>query len=135
MRPILGKRIHVGGFDASMVCAANRAAVDDALRFTRSRGSVYLVANVAKLPGVDWTPLWMKELSVRGSVGYQEPLHDGVPRKTFAKGLSLLTEGWGDKVGALVTHRKPLREFEPALAICFGRERTNAIKVAFDFRG
>ncbi len=59
-RPILGPRIAVGGFDRSFVCVGGKTAVSDALRFTRSGGEVILLANVARLDGVDWTPVWLK---------------------------------------------------------------------------
>jgi len=134
LRPILGKRVGVGGFDATIVCASSVAAVEDALRFTRGGGTVYLVGNVAKLPGVDWTPLWMKGLTVKGSVCYDEPRHGGAPQKTFERGLALFAGGWAEKVGRLVTDRLPLRELDRALAICFGRGASRSVKVAFDFR-
>ena len=135
LQPILGKRIQIGGFDATVVCAANSAAVDDGLRFTRSGGTVYLVGNVAKLPGVDWTPLWMKALTVRGSVCYDELPHEGAAAGAFVRGMALLNDGWADRLGRLVTDRLPVSDLERALAICFGRGRSRSIKVAFDFRG
>lgn len=134
LQPILGKRVCVGGFDATVTCAASGAAVDDALRFTRGAGTVYLVGNVARLPGVDWTPAWMKALTVRGSVCYDEPRHGGAAARTFDRGMALLSDGWGDKLAALVTDRLSPVELERALAICFGRGRSRSIKVAFDFR-
>lgn len=135
LKPILGKRIQIGGFDATVVCAANGPAVEDGLRFVRGGGTVYLVGNVAKLPGVDWTPLWMKGLTVRGSVCYDDLPHEGVAAGAFARALSLLGEGWGDRLAPLVTDALPVRELDRALATCFGRGRSRSIKVAFDFRG
>jgi threonine dehydrogenase-like Zn-dependent dehydrogenase len=133
--PILGKRVGVGGFDATMVCTGGGSAVEDALRFTRGGGRVVLLGNVARLPGVDWTPLWMKELTVQGSICYNGPLHGGVGEDAFERGLSLLSDGWAGKLGKLVTHRFRLRELPRALAISFGREQSGAVKVAFDLRG
>jgi threonine dehydrogenase-like Zn-dependent dehydrogenase len=133
--PILGKRVGVGGFDATVVCTGGSSAVDDALRFTRGGGRVILLGNVARLPRVDWTPLWMKELTVQGSICYNGALHGGAAQDTFARGLSLLAGGWGEKLGRLVTHRVPLRELDRALAWSFDRGRSGAIKVAFDMRG
>ena len=61
LQPILGPRIHVGGFDTTFVCVGTDAAVGDALRFTRAGGTIVLLGNVARLARVDWTPLWQKE--------------------------------------------------------------------------
>jgi threonine dehydrogenase-like Zn-dependent dehydrogenase len=85
--PILGKRVQIGGFDDTVVCVGNDSAVDDALRFTRSGGTVHVIGNVSRLRSVDWTPLWMNEITIRGSVCYNARLHEGSGRDAFEVGL------------------------------------------------
>jgi threonine dehydrogenase-like Zn-dependent dehydrogenase len=130
LQPILGPRIHVGGFDATFVCVGTDAAVSDALRFTRAGGSVILLGNVAKLARVDWTPLWQKELRVFGSLCYNAPHHDGVRRDAFAVALSLASGERGPALEPLVTHVVPVSEFGHALAVAQGRAGHSAVKVA-----
>jgi len=132
LHPILGPRVHVGGFDHSYVCVGNSGAVDDALRFTQAGGHVVLLGNVSRLPKVDWTPLWMKELTIRGSLCYGHHPHGGTTRHAFDTAMHLLTEGLRDTIDPLVTHVFPLRHFREALAYSMSRSRHRSIKVAFD---
>jgi L-iditol 2-dehydrogenase len=132
LRPILGPRIHIGGFDHSYVCVGNSRAVDDALRFTRAGGHVVMLGNVAQLPKVDWTPLWLKELTVRGSLCYGRHAHGGTTRHAFDVGMQLLAEGLADAIEPLVTDVFPLHRFEEALARSMTKSRHPSIKIVFD---
>jgi threonine dehydrogenase-like Zn-dependent dehydrogenase len=130
LKPIIGPRIHVGGFDATFVCVGTDTAVDDALRFTRSGGSVVLLGNVSRLARVDWTPLWLKELTVHGSLCYNAPAHGGARRDAFDLAARLLAGAAGPKVEPLVTHVVPLADATEAIAIAQGRSGRQAVKVA-----
>ena len=127
MQPILGARIHVGGFDTTMVCVGTDTAVADALRFTRAGGTIILLGNVARLSKVDWTPLWQKELRVFGSLCYNAP-HGGAD--AFDAAMSLVAGPTGAAVEPLVTHVIPVDRFRQGLAIAQGRSERGAVKVA-----
>ncbi len=130
LKPILGPRIHVGGFDATFVCVGTDAAVSDALRFTRAGGAIVLLGNVARLARVDWTPLWQKELRVFGSLCYNGHRHGGVRRDAFATALELCSGDLGRALEPLVTHVVPIADFADAIAIAQGRAGRSAVKVA-----
>jgi threonine dehydrogenase-like Zn-dependent dehydrogenase len=130
LKPILGPQIHVGGFDTTVVCVGTDAAVHDALRFTRAGGSVLLLANVSTLKRVDWTPVWLKELSIHGSLCYNVPTHGAARRDAFATAASLLDSPLGPELAKLVTHVLPLSRFTEALAVAMGRAGSQAVKVA-----
>ncbi len=130
LQPILGPRIHVGGFDTTFVCVGTDAAVADALRFTRAGGIIVLLGNVAKLGRVDWTPLWQKELRVFGSLCYNAPRHAVTRPDAFETALSLASGSLGSVLEPLVTHVLPLENFAEALAVAQGRAGNAAIKVA-----
>jgi L-iditol 2-dehydrogenase len=130
LKPILGPRIHIGGFDATVVCVGTDDAVADALRFTRSGGSVILLGNVSTLTRVDWTPVWLKELTVRGSLCYNAPAHGGARHDAFSTSASLLASPLGADLAPLVTHVVPLADFRDALAISLGRSGSRSVKVA-----
>jgi threonine dehydrogenase-like Zn-dependent dehydrogenase len=133
--PILGPRIHVGGFDATFVCVGTDAAVADALRFTRGGGKIVLLGNVSRLARVDWTPLWLKELSVAGSLCYHAAAgHALAPRGAFETALELLAGKTGAAVEPLVTHVVPLPRAKEAIAIAIGRAGSRAVKVAIECR-
>jgi len=127
LKPILGPRIHVGGFDTTLVCVGTDAAVADALRFTRAGGTIVLLGNVARLSKVDWTPLWQKELRVFGSLCYNAP-HGGAD--AFEAAMSLAAGPAGAQIEPLVTHVVPVNRFHQGLAIAQGRAERGAVKVA-----
>jgi threonine dehydrogenase-like Zn-dependent dehydrogenase len=135
LKPILGPRINVGGFDASIVCVGNDAAVSDGLRFTRSGGTIILLGNAARLEKVDWTPLWLKELSVHGSLCYHgSTSHGGTGTGDFSAAARLIAGPLRDRVDSLVTHVVPLDHARDAVMIALGRSKQHAVKVAIQAR-
>jgi threonine dehydrogenase-like Zn-dependent dehydrogenase len=131
MQPILGKRIQIGGFDATFVCVGSDGAIDDALRFTTAGGGVVLLGNVASLPKVDWTPLWMKEITLRGSLCYNVHAHGGVRQHSFSLGMDLLAGGLAGSLEGLVTHVFPLDRYEEALSLAWSKSASPSVKIAF----
>jgi threonine dehydrogenase-like Zn-dependent dehydrogenase len=127
LQPILGPPIGVGGFDRSYVCVAGTDGVANAMRFTRAGGVVTLLGNVTTLPGLDWTPVWLKELTIRGSLTYGR--HPGAGTDAFHEALDLIASGRAP-VGSLVTHVFPLAEVGKALAAASGKKGSGSIKVA-----
>lgn len=139
LKPIIGERIAVGGFDRTYVCIGGSRGVQDALRFTRSGGTVMLLGNAGKLPGVDWSPLWFKELTVAGTLCYgthsvDDGGHGRAPLSAFDEAARIIADGRAP-VGALVTHTFPLANYRRALATALDKGAARSIKVAFDFRG
>ena len=130
LQPILGSRIHVGGFDTTFVCVGTETAVADSLRFTRAGGTIVLLGNVGRLSRVDWTPLWQKELTIHGSLCYNAPAHSGARRDAFESALSLVDGALASSLEPLVTHVVPVERFDEALAIAQGRAGRGAVKVA-----
>jgi threonine dehydrogenase-like Zn-dependent dehydrogenase len=130
LKPILGPRINVGGFDTTFVCVGNDAAVNDALRFTRSGGTVILLGNVSKLAKVDWTPVWLKELTIHGSLCYHgSTAHGAGAPGDFAAAARLIAEPLRQRLEPLVTHVIPLENARDAIMIAMGRSREKAVKV------
>lgn len=133
LKPILGPRINVGGFDTTFVCVGNDIAVNDALRFTRSGGSMLLLGNVSKLSGVDWSPVWLKELTIHGSLCYHgSTAHGGSSPGDFAAASRLVAGPLREPIEPLVTHVVPLAHARDAIMIALGRSRERAVKVAID---
>src|SRR5262245_39993654 len=94
---IIGPPAVVGGFDRTFVCIAGARGVDDALNLTRAGGTVVLLGNARGLDGLDWTPLWLKELTLRGSLTYggaptgvHGGAHGGTGRGDFEEALALI---------------------------------------------
>lgn len=133
LQPIIGKPIGTGGgFDRVFVCVGGVRAMEDALRLTRPGGTIALLGNASMLNGLDWTPLWLKELTIRGSVCYGMHGHGGATQSAFAEAVTLVTEQRAD-VGPLLTQTFPLADHRHALAAAMDKSGEKAVKVAFRF--
>lgn len=109
----IGKPMVIGGADATFDCVASSTSIDDGVRFTRSGGMFALVGMPGMPRGVDWTPIWFKELTVRASYAYgREASHGG--KDTF----ELATELMKDRIGLvskLVGKPFPLSQYKAAI--------------------
>ena len=127
---IIGPKAVVGGFDRTYVCIGGRRGVDDALNLTRAGGEVVLLGNARGLDGLDWTPLWLKEITLRGSLTYGAG-HGGAGRGDFEEAMALIASRHAD-FAPLVTHTFPLADHARALATAMDK-RAKSVKVAFRF--
>jgi L-iditol 2-dehydrogenase len=130
LSPIIGRPVGVGGFDRVYVCAANARGVEDALRFTRAGGTIVLLGNAGALRGVDWTPVWLKELTITGSLAYGAHGHGGASLNAFTEAATLVAEGQPG-LAKLVTHVFPLAEYRRALTVARARGGEQSVKVVF----
>ena len=132
LKPIIGKPVGVGGFDQTFICIGGARATDDAMRVTRAGGTLVLLGNSAKMDGIDWTPLWLKELTVRGSLCYGEHRHASATGNAFREAVDLI----GARrvvLGPLLTHVYPLADYRIALSTAMDKKASGSIKVAFKF--
>jgi threonine dehydrogenase-like Zn-dependent dehydrogenase len=129
-RPMLGKRVLPGGADLTIECVGSSRSLDDSLRLTRPGGRVVILGLASIVSGVDWTPVWLKELQVTGSYIYRWETWQGRRRRTMEIALEWLAAGRAD-LGRLVTHRFPLERYREALGAAMGKARSRAFKVAF----
>ncbi|HJR41402.1 MAG TPA: alcohol dehydrogenase catalytic domain-containing protein [Gemmatimonadaceae bacterium] len=134
LKPIIGKPVGVGGFDRTFVCITGSRGVEDAMRVTRAGGTIVLLGNATTFPGVDWTPLWLKELTVRGSLCYGEHRHASPATHAFREAAALIASGQAP-VGPLLTHRFPIGEYRQALSAAMDKGDARSVKVAFVFPG
>jgi threonine dehydrogenase-like Zn-dependent dehydrogenase len=132
LKPILGKPIGIGGFDRTFVCVAGARGMDDAMRFTTAGGTITLLGNSGVMSGLDWTPLWLKELTVRGSVYYGAHAHAPAERGDFAEAAELIATGKAN-VRPLLTHTFPLANYREAIATAMDKRGEGSVKVAFKY--
>lgn len=106
----IGKPLVIGGAGFTFDCVASSASIDDGIRFTRSGGSFVLVGMPGMPWGVDWTPMWFKELTVCASYAYgPEDFPEG-SRDTFELAIDLMKE-WAPRLEPLVGTPYPLTEY------------------------
>ena len=121
----------IGGFDRVYDCVGTGASLTDAMKFTRSRGTVVAVGT-SQITVVDTTPVWFSELQLIGCFGRQIEQYDGMPRHTYEVVFDLIETGKLDLRG-LLTHRFGLEDYKRALAMHAARGKTGLIKAAFAF--
>jgi len=131
-KPIVGPEVYAGGgFPVVYDCVGSAESLDQALRFAAPRGRIVVLGCAAKIPSLDLTPVWSRELEVKGHVGYGLERFRGEERHTFQITHDLLMET-GVPVKDLVTHVYPLAQFREGLATVMNRRRTGSIKVLLD---
>lgn len=117
-----------GGADVVIDCVGTEASVAEDLAVARPGGVVVLLGMPATVT-VDLTPLWQRQITLRGSYAYGvEP--EG--RSTFDMAFELVAEAGLER---LVTATYPLDRYREAIEHAANAGRRGAVKVAFDLRG
>jgi threonine dehydrogenase-like Zn-dependent dehydrogenase len=111
-----------GGIAAVVDCVGSADSIAQALRITAPGGTVHAVG----MPGVttvDLTPLWQREVALRGTYAYE--------RADFDVAIELVRTV---DLGRLVSATYPLRRYEDAIAHAASAGARGAVKIAFDLR-
>ena len=132
---MVGERLE-GGADVVIDCVGSAGSLSADLGVTRSGGTVVLLGMPATVT-VDLTPLWQRQVSLRGSYAYGvEPDLDGSngegPRRSFDIAFGLVREAG---LGRLVSARYPLDRYRDAIDHAAHAGSRGAVKVVFDLRG
>ncbi len=128
LRPMLGPPVLTGGVDAALECVGTGRSIADALRLTRPGGRVVLLGLAAVPRGVDWTPVWLREIAIHGGFAYASEHVDGRAVRSMDLAMEMLASGSVD-LRPLITHRFPLTEFARALEVALDKRRHRAVKV------
>ncbi|MDI3340581.1 MAG: alcohol dehydrogenase catalytic domain-containing protein [Sphaerobacter sp.] len=131
-KPLIGKHVVRGGADLVFDCVGSDETLDDGLRLTAPGGRLVLVGLAAIPRGVDWSTIWMKELTVRGTYCYAIEEVEGERISTMALTVRLMAQGKLD-LAPLVTHRFRLEDYRTALDTVTRKGRSGVIKAAFAF--
>jgi threonine dehydrogenase-like Zn-dependent dehydrogenase len=132
-KPIIGKRVLVGGVDRTFECVGKNSTLDDSIRLTRPKGKVVIVGMPGMAKGVDLAPLFDKELQLVTSYSYNHAEKwQGQTRRTYDIALELMAEGKVD-LGWMVSHRYRLEEYKRALKEIGDKKKHKIIKAVFDF--
>ncbi|MEY2431904.1 MAG: hypothetical protein QOC92_1629 [Acidimicrobiaceae bacterium] len=121
-----------GAIDVVYDTVGKRETFEVGSRVLRARGTI-VKAGVHGPTFWEDTPLYFKELSFVGSNAFGVEVVDGVRQHGIAHYLDLAADGRVDLAG-LLTHTFRLDEWRDAFTVLATQDRSNAIKVAFDFR-
>jgi threonine dehydrogenase-like Zn-dependent dehydrogenase len=131
LRPIIGRPVLTEGFDVVYDCVGTAASLQDAFYFTRPRGTIVLVGAPGELPGLDWTFVWARELTIVGTLGYGIEAWEGEAVRTFDLTMRLMRER-PLPLASLVTHRFPLADVDGAMRANLDRAGSRSLKTVFE---
>ncbi len=120
-----------GGVDVVVDCVGSEASLAEDLAVVRPGGTIVLLGMPASVT-VDLTPLWQRQITLRGSYAYGIEQVDGEQRRTFDLAFELVAEAGLER---LVSASYPLDRYREAIDHAANAGRRGAVKVTFDLRG
>ena len=111
-----------GGIEGVVDCVGSPESIAQALRIA-APGSTVLAVGMPGVTTVDLTPLWQREVALKGAYAYRRVDFDTAV--DLAASLDL---------GRLVSATYPLRAYEDAIAHAAHAGARGAVKIAFDLR-
>jgi len=129
--PLLSKPLLIGGVDRVFDTVGSTETIETSLRVLANAGWFNLLG-IGQPKTIDWTPVWLKELTLRGVYGYQVEEHalTGAREHDYDIALRLHAEGKLD-LSSLVTHEFKLDEWHKALEVALHKGKYRAVKIAF----
>jgi len=131
-RPVLGPPVFRGGPELVFECVGNSRSIDDSLRLAGSGGKVVLVGLASTPRGIDWSRVWLSQLTIAGTFAGGLEAIDGRTVSAFEKALELLASG-AVPFDGLLTHRFPLNRYKEAIETALDKAGSGVIKAAFAF--
>ena len=126
-----GNHMLMGGFDVVFDVVGIPITLNNALRWTRQRGTVVLVGVNLHRMNLDVTPVWYQEVNLLGAVGHDIIEWNGEAISTFDLALRWMAESQ-ILTESLLTHRFPLDDYRQAFATAIDKRNQRSIKVAFE---
>ena len=132
LKPMMGKPVVSGGADTVFECVGNATSIDDALRFSKPKGTMVLVGLASLANGIDLTPIWLSEVNVKGSFWCSSEVYNGVKMTTYQVALELLKSG-KLSLNKLLTHKFKIEDYKKAIETNLSVGSNKLIKSAFYF--
>ena len=81
---------------------------------------------------MDWTPIWLKEVKVIGSLTYGAEVFRGKRADTFARAIDLITRRRAN-LSVIRPRKYPLEQYRDALLEAASKKTSGVVKVSFAF--
>jgi threonine dehydrogenase-like Zn-dependent dehydrogenase len=126
-----------GGADVVVDCVGSESSVAEDLAIVRPGGTVVLVGMPSTVT-VDLTPLWQRQVTLRGSYAYgterveRDTADERAPVRTFDLAFDLVAAA---RLERLVTASYRLDRYREAIDHAANAGSRGAVKVVFDLRG
>jgi L-iditol 2-dehydrogenase len=129
--PLMAKPLLIGGVDRIFDAVGSTETLETSLRIL-ANGGWYNLLGISHIGRIDWTPVWLKELTLRGLYGYKGKEEEESIEKfdAFEVALRLFKEKKAD-ISRMVTHRFTLERWLEALEVAMNKGANQAIKVTF----
>ena len=125
-----GGAILAGGVRLVYDTVTSSLTLNQALRMVRGKGSLVVLGLAALPEGVDWTPVWMKEVSIVGSLTYGAEVFQGKRADTFARAIELVARRRAD-LTPIQPRKYPLNQYRQALGQAARKKNSGAVKISF----
>jgi threonine dehydrogenase-like Zn-dependent dehydrogenase len=130
--PIIGAEVYAGGgFPLVFDCVGSAESLDQCLRYAAPGSRIVVLGCAAKIPDLDLSFLWSRELEMKGFLGYGLEDWRGERRHTFEITLELLGET-GAPVERMITHAFSLDDYRKGLSAAANRHQSGSIKVLLE---
>ncbi len=127
--PEVGRMTLEGGADLVYETTGAMGRTDDALRFA-GEGMRVVLMNINRPSAFDLTPIWFKDVQIKGSAFSGPESYKGETRETFDVAMDLVLEH-RLPLAKLVTHQFRLEEHRQAFDALASRAQSKAVKVIF----
>ena len=131
-KPIIGDEVYAGGgFPLVFDCVGTAESLDQCLRYAAPGARIVVLGCAAKIPDLDLSFLWSRELHIKGFLGYGLEDWRGERKHTFEITLDLLAET-AAPVERMVTHAFSLDDYRQGLSAAANRRQSGSIKVLLE---
>ena len=127
-----GGALLAGGVRLVYDTVTSTTTLNQSLRMLCGKGTVVILGLAALPEGVDWTPIWLKEITVVGSLTYGAEVFKGKRADTFARAIDFLARRRAD-LTAIRPRKYPLDCYREALIEAASKKTSGAVKVSFAF--
>jgi threonine dehydrogenase-like Zn-dependent dehydrogenase len=129
-----GGALLAGGVRVVYDTITSATTINQSLRMAQGKGIVVILGLAALPQDVDWTPIWLKEIKVIGSLTYGAEVFKGKRADTFARAVDLVAKRRAD-LTPVKPRKYPLERYREALIEASSKKTSGAVKVSFAFDG
>ena len=127
-----GGALLAGGVRLVYDTVTNGTTINQSLRMACGKGVVVILGLAALPVGVDWTPIWLKEVKVIGSLTYGAEVFRGKQADTFARAIEFIARRRAN-LSVIRPRKYPLAQYRDALLEAASKKTSGVVKVSFAF--
>lgn len=127
-----GGALLAGGVRLVYDTVTSTTTLNQAMRMLRGQGTLVILGLPGLPENVDWTPTWLKEITIVGSLTYGREVFKGKYADTFARAIEFLAKRRVD-LTCIRPRKYPLDQYREALIEAADKKSSGVVKVSFAF--